>query len=71
MFHAVKSILIDMRKSLHLHTWWGINLSERLLNTIYSENRPIPATEINNEEGCMAYLRPKLWVTILIKFIEK
>lgn len=43
-------------KSLGLHTWWGLNLSERLNNVIFGENQPVPATETNDEEGLMALL---------------
>lgn len=43
-------------KKLNLHTWWGFNLSERILDIIFEGNRPIPATETNDEEGCMALL---------------
>jgi GNAT superfamily N-acetyltransferase len=43
-------------KELNLHIWWGFGLSERMLNAVFGDNRPVPATEINDEEGCMALL---------------
>lgn len=43
-------------KNLNLHTWWGYGLSERMLKAVFGDNRPKPATETNEEEGCMALL---------------
>jgi GNAT superfamily N-acetyltransferase len=43
-------------KRLGLHTWWGIGLSERMLKAVYGEDKPVSATETNNEEGHMALL---------------
>lgn len=43
-------------KKLNLHTWWGFGLSERMLNAVFGDNRPVQATETNDEEGCMALL---------------
>jgi GNAT superfamily N-acetyltransferase len=43
-------------KKLGLHTWWGIGLSERMLKAVYGEDKPVSATETNNEEGYMALL---------------
>lgn len=63
-------------KKLNVHTWWGFGLSERMLNTVFGENRPIPATETNDEEGCMAMLpdeKPKynqIEAPITVKKVE-
>lgn len=43
-------------KKLNYHTWWGLNLSERALNAVYGNQRPLPATETNEEEGQMALM---------------
>lgn len=43
-------------KGLNLHTWWGIALSERMLETVFGGNRPKQATETNDEEANMAML---------------
>lgn len=41
-------------KAYNIHTWWGLGLSERMQEAIYGNNRPVQATEDNEEEGCMA-----------------
>lgn len=43
-------------KELNMHTWWGLTLSERMLNAIWGEKRPEPPPEPNDEEGYMAML---------------
>lgn len=43
-------------KELNMHTWWGMGLSERMMKAVFGEDRPRPATETNDEEGCMALL---------------
>lgn len=47
---------INEIKELNLHTWWGVGLSERMLNAIFGENRPVRVPEPNDEEANMAML---------------
>jgi predicted GNAT family acetyltransferase len=47
---------INEIKELNLHTWWGVGLSERMLDAIFGENRPVPIPEPNDEEANMAML---------------
>lgn len=47
---------INEIKELNIHTWWGLGLSERMLNAIFGENRPEPVPEPNDEEANMAML---------------
>lgn len=43
-------------KGLNIHTWWGVGLSERMLDAVFGENRPEPVPEPNAEEANMAML---------------
>lgn len=43
-------------KALNLHTWWGVGLSEKMLNAIFGENRPEQVPEPNDEEANMVML---------------
>lgn len=47
---------INEIKGLNIHTWWGVGLSERMLNAIFGQNRPEPVPEPNDEEANMAML---------------
>jgi GNAT superfamily N-acetyltransferase len=47
---------VDEIKKLNLHTWWGLGLSDRVIKAVFGEDRPVPATETNDEEGYMALL---------------
>lgn len=47
---------INEIKGLNLHTWWGLGLSERMLDAIFGANRPEPIPEPNDEEANMAML---------------
>jgi GNAT superfamily N-acetyltransferase len=47
---------VDEIKKLKVHTWWGFGMSERMTAAVFGENKPLPATEENDEEGCMAML---------------
>lgn len=47
---------IDEIKKMNLHIWWGLGLSERMMEAVFGDNKPLPATEDNDEEGYMAML---------------
>lgn len=63
-------------KELNLHTWWGLELPERMLNAIFGENRPEPISEPNDEEANMAMLpkeKPKyekISMSITVKKVD-
>jgi GNAT superfamily N-acetyltransferase len=44
-------------KQLNLHIWWGVGLSERMLDAIWKgQPRPVSLPEPNDDEACMALL---------------
>ncbi|MGE5653479.1 MAG: GNAT family N-acetyltransferase [Bacillota bacterium] len=47
---------VDEIKSLGLHTWWGLGLSERMLDAIWGNQRPQAPHDPADEESYMALL---------------